>query len=93
MKTHISVGVEITIIISLINLSRFLTSEYRSKIYDTFIPLGKDAFEFVRYSLNIFTFFLAAIFWCVLMCIRLYIKSLLNNKADSKHVQNQKNKD
>lgn len=90
MKTFISVGFEITIIISLINLSRFLTSEYRSKIYDTFIPLGKDAFEFVRYTMDICIFILAAIFWSVLMCIRLYIKSLLNNKVDSKHAKNQK---
>ena len=90
MRTHISVGVEITIIISLINLSRFLTSRYGDIIWDVLFPFSPEVLEFIRYTMKISTFLLAAIFWCVLMCIRLYIKSLLNNKVDSKHAKNQK---
>ena len=67
-----------------------LTSEYGQKIYDTFIPLGKDAFEFVSYTMKVLTFILAAFFWSVLMCTRLYVKSLLNGEANSKHAENQK---
>lgn len=42
--------------------------------------------------MKVLTFILAALFWSVLMCMRLYIKSLLNSKSDPKHDENQKNK-
>lgn len=78
MKIFTYICFEIGIFFILIGVTRSLTSEYRGKIYDIFIPMGTEVFEFISYTMRILTFILAAIFWCVLMCVRLYIKSLIN---------------
>jgi hypothetical protein len=80
MKILRYIGFEMGIIISLLSTSMYLTHEYERKIYDAFFPLSTETLEFVSFTMDIFIYILTAFFWCVLMCVRLYIKSLINKR-------------
>ena len=75
-----SISLEILLFCVLLTLSMSIISPYRRELYKVFRELSSEQLDTIYFAIRASYFVIASLAWCIIMCLRLYIKSIIQSK-------------